>query len=159
MPSCHCRPWFKSLMEPSQTLCPPAVLVERLRAAQPWLRLVGILCWVAAGFLLAVVLLLLLQEPMGLASHDPEHDGTVDALAALVCAGLSLLHVYPAILLLRSARRIRLLGESAVDVAGALEAQRRLWMYLGICLIVALSLSALGVGALILVVMRQSASA
>lgn len=145
-------------MQPRPAPSRPANLAESLRAAQPWLRLVGILCWVAAGFLLAATLLLLNEYRMGAAGHDPESDAVIDALASLAYVALALLHVYPAILLLRAARLIRGLRDDAAGVAGALEAQRRLWKYLGTCLIVALSAGLLLVIALVLIAVTQAAN-
>lgn len=132
----------------------PSPLAAPLRTAQPWLRLVGILCWVATGFLLVAGLMLVLAEMMGLASQEPEADGSVDALAILFYGVLALLHIYPAILLLRAARVIRRHGEAGV--ACALESLRRLWKYLGICLVVALSIGLLLAGALVLVALTQA---
>jgi len=136
----------------------PAALAESLRAAQPWLRLVGILCWVAVGFLLAAALMLLVADRMGVAGHDPECDSVIDAFATLAYVALALLHVYPAVLLLRTARLIRGLRDDAAAVAGALEAQRRLWKYLGVCLIVALSAGLLLAIALVLVAVARAAN-
>ncbi|MFN7340123.1 MAG: hypothetical protein ACK5VI_03465 [Opitutia bacterium] len=144
-------------MAPGPAPAPHAALAERLRVAQPWLRLVGILCWVAAGLLLAGMLLLLLADSMGLASRNPEYDGASAGFLFLVHGALAILHVYPAVLLLRAATLIRHPFDDATSVAKALEALRRLWKYLGICIVVGLSLALLLVGAIVLIAISQAA--
>ena len=145
-------------MQPRPAPSCPDDLAESLRAAQPWLRLVGILCWVAVVLLLAAVLLLLNEYRMGPAGHDPESDAVIAALASLAYVALALLHVYPAVLMLRTDSLIRGLRGDAAGVAGALEAQRRLWKYLGTCLIVALSAGLLLVIALVFIAVTQAAN-
>lgn len=136
-------------MEPNLTPADTRAIVDKLRGAQPWLRFIGIMCWIAMGTVVVVSAILLLLAASGV-GMDSELERGQMALGGIVYGLMSLLYVYPAILLLRAARHIRNLGADAADIVGAIDAQRRLWKYIGIYLIVAIALVVLlsGIGLL-----------
>lgn len=136
-------------MEPPLNASSTQTLIDKLRRTQPWLRFVGIFCWIAMGLMLMLAGILMLVAAFG-DSDDPDLKRGQMALAAILYAALSLLHVYPAILLLRAARHIRRLGTDSADIIEAVEAQRRLWKYIGIYLIVSITLGVLLVGLVVL---------
>lgn len=131
-------------------------IIEKLRGAQPWLRFIGIMCWACVGMMLALSALLLLIAGLGDAD-DPEFSSGKMALAGLFYGAFSFVYVYPAILLLRAARHIRKLGTDNADIVEAIDAQRRVWKYVGIYIIVAISLVVLLVGLAVLVAIGRAA--
>ena len=135
-------------MEPPIPTAPHSLVIEKLRGTQPWLRFIGIMMMIATGILVLASLAMVL---IGFIRPGTE-DGPSDAVMLIVVGILYFLlaiglYLYPAILLLRSARRIRQLSASPSDevVAEALEAQRKFWKYAGICVIVMMALYALAI--------------
>ena len=106
--------------------------------------------------MLALSALLLLIAGLGDAD-DPEFSSGKMALAGLFYGAFSFVYVYPAILLLRAARHIRKLGTDNADIVEAIDAQRRVWKYVGIYIIVAISLVVLLVGLAVLVAIGRAA--
>lgn len=130
-------------------------IIDKLRGAQPWLRFIGIMCWSCVGMMLALSALLLLIAGLGNVD-DPELSSGKMALAGIFYGAFSLIYVYPAILFLRAARHIRRLGADNADIVEAIDAQRRIWKYVGISIIVTISLTLLLVGLAILAAISRA---
>lgn len=133
----------------------PANCIDTLRRTQPWLRFIGIMMMIGAGLIVLAAVAMILFGLLATSQHLEDGDdkrGIFMVFAGLLYLPLALLYLYPAILLLRSARRIRDADETGVAeaVAGALEAQRKFWKYVGICLIALLALYALAIVAAVL---------
>lgn len=136
-------------MEYSNSPTGTQAIIEKLRGAQPWLRFLGIMCWIGVALTLALSGILLLVAAANNTDNPDLSPGKM-ILASFMYAGISLLYIYPAILFLRAARHIRKLGSDNADIVEAIDAQRRIWKYVGIYLIVAMCLVALlfGIGVL-----------
>ncbi|MGA0133350.1 MAG: hypothetical protein ACO3ND_03220 [Opitutales bacterium] len=121
-------------------------ILDKLRQTQPWLRFMGILTMITA------VLMLLAGGGVALVGALSAI-GAVEAKAGLMLAAgllyavLSLVYLFPALHLLRSARAIRGLqtGSDDAAVAEALEGQRRFWKYIGVVAIVFIVLYVLAI--------------
>lgn len=144
-----------NLMEYSNNPTGTQAIIEKLRGAQPWLRFLGIMSWIGAAMLLLLAGILLLVAAAN-NSTDPDLSPGKMVLASFLYAGGSLLYVYPAILFLRAARHIRNLGSDTADIVEAIDAQRRIWKYIGIYLIVVMCLVALLFGFGILLGISQA---
>lgn len=120
-------------------------IIEKLQGAQPWLRFIGIMCWVSMGMMVLLSVMMLLIAAFG-SVDDPEFGSGKMALAGIFYGAFSLIYVYPAMLLLRAARHIRKLGTDNADIVEAIDAQRRVWKYVGIYIIIVISLVVLLVG-------------
>lgn len=145
-------------MEPSLTPSGTQAIIDKLRGAQPWLRFIGIMCWIGTGVMMLLAALLLLLAASN-NTTDPDLHPVKMFMASVVYGALSLLYVYPAILLLRAARHIRNLGTDIHDIVEAIDAQRRLWKYIGIYLIVAISLCILVIGLAVLFAIGRAVNA
>ena len=146
-------------METPASVPNETAIAEKLRATQPWIRLIGIL------MLIGTVIIILCAVTVGAiglfqlaTGEDTRREGGMFVVGAFLYILLSLLYLYPALLLLRAARQIRTLAETGDRncIVEALEAQRRFWKYTGICAIVFMVLYAI---AIVLAIMLPALSA
>lgn len=116
-------------------------VIEKLNGMQPWLRFIGIMMLIGSALMLLGSLALIGMSVITAAGAARAEQITMLA-AGFAYILFGLLYLYPAILILRSAKRIRTLSTSpqVEVVVEALEAQRKFWKYVGICLIVLLAL-------------------
>lgn len=128
----------------------PGLALETLRRTQPWLRFLGIMLMIGTGLTLLVGIGLcgLGLVATGLHTEEGERtNGPMLIVMGLIYIPLAFVYLYPAILLLRSAARIRAADASNAETAvvESLEAQRKFWKYAGICVIVMMALYALAI--------------
>lgn len=124
--------------------------LETLRRTQPWLRFMGIILMIGTGLTLLVGIALcgLGLVATGLHAEEGERtNGPMLIVMGLIYIPLAFIYLYPAILLLRSAARIRAAAATGAEAAvvDSLEAQRKFWKYTGICVIVLMALYALAI--------------
>lgn len=104
-------------------------VIELLRQTRPWVRFLGIVALVVAGLMVLGGMLVLgstaMAGPQGMARLG---------IVAVAYMLMAVLHIYPAICLLRYASTITIAERSRhlVHVAEALERQKSFWRYAGI---------------------------
>lgn len=133
-------------MEPPATPLAASTL-ETLRRTQPWLRFIGIMLLIGTGvtLLLGIAMCGIGLVATGLLGEDGERQvGPGLVVLGLLYIPLALVYLYPGMLLLRSASRIRqaVADGDALAILDSLEAQRKFWKYIGICLIALVTFSA-----------------
>lgn len=121
--------------------------VELLRLTRPWVRLLGVLSFVASGLMFVLALL-----AVGFAALSPEAKGTPAALGLLYLP-LGLIYIYPGIKLWSYGAAIaRLTSSRAVaDLEDALGQQKSFWKFSGIAGIVLIVVYAIGFAVLMAV--------
>ncbi len=116
--------------------------VEFLRQTKPWVRLVSILMFIGAGFLVlagvAAMFLGTAGSMMGGGRRASVGVGAIGMVLGLVYLALAALYIFPAIFLSRYASRIGDLTRSgrSVDLEAALAAQRSFWRFMGIAILI-----------------------
>jgi Family of unknown function (DUF5362) len=134
------------------TYAPPspditAGMIESLRQTKPWVRLMSILGFVGAGFMVLLGLFMILAGVVG-GTMSRSMGGALGGAPMLFMGVLYLLlaalYVYPSLLLFRYASAIgrALGGETVSGVEDALEAQKSFWKFLGITALIVLVLYA-----------------
>ncbi len=118
----------------------PPVAVQLLVQTRPWVRLFGILGFIAIGFMVLGALFALVAS---LSTRAGAAVGVVGSLVYLVMAGL---YVPPVLFLNRYASRITDLERSGAhqDLEAALAAQKGFWKFMGILTLVGFVLGLLG---------------
>lgn len=111
----------------------PAV-VTSLRRTRPWVRLLGIVGFVSAGFMLAIGLV---AGVVGVLTQN------LDIGVLVVYSPLALIYVFPSLYLFKYASRIRDFCTSGdpLELELALDAQRAFWKFVGVLTLVSLVLT------------------
>jgi len=122
-----------------------AVAMDALRGTKPWVRFLGIMAFIGAGFMALGGISMLSMSAM-----MPKSAGIPTWLGGVYLA-MAALYIIPAVLLNRYANGIASLMRSQrmSDVERALGAQRSFWKFSGIMLIIVLCLYAVGIAAMV----------
>lgn len=113
-------------------------MVEHLRDARPWVRLLSILCFIGAGFMILAAGLMFLGGLMGLAASSRRGLGGSEALVGpiggLVYFFMSGFYAIPGVLMHRFANAIDsfVIAQSAMTLEDTLDKSRAYWKTCGI---------------------------
>lgn len=142
-----------NMRNPAATAATSAL--ETLRRTAPWQRFTGILLLVGSAVTLVAGIGMCCLGLVAAAMFGEEGEreiGPALFLLGMLCIPMALAYIYPGILLLRSARLIGgadgALGE--VALSELLETQRRLWKYVGLCLVALVASAVVGIGLVLL---------
>lgn len=116
------------------------LMVDHLRATRPWVMLISIVMFIAAGFMvLAGLAMMFMPSPQGMGGFG---FGPVVGIIYLL---MSALYIAPAYLLLKYASSIKDLLNGGGDVAmeNALGSQKSFWRYSGIVTLILIVIYAL----------------
>ena len=119
-----------------------------LAATKPWVRLMSVLGFISAGFMILAGLGMMLA---GMATSDL---GSGQALAiGLLYPVFGLLYIVPSAYLFRYASRIGdyLRGGQEIQLELALDSQRSFWKFVGILTVIGMVVAVLGMAAAILI--------
>lgn len=129
------------------TLQAPSAIVAKLTQTQPWIRFIAILMLIGTVIMVIAGIVMMLIGILQLGQVAAPVPGPGPSGATLLGMGiaylvLSLIYLFPALFLLRTASSIRGLAPDAGEqaVAETLEHQRRFWKFVGITAIVMLVL-------------------
>lgn len=124
-------------------------MVDHLRDARPWIRLLSVLCFLGAGFMVLAAGLMFLGGLLGIAASGKSGMGGAEALVGplggmfyLVVAGF---YALPGVLMHRFANAIDsfVIAQSASAMEDALDKSRSYWKTCGIMALVMVGLSIL----------------
>lgn len=153
--------WALSQTHPMSDTSPAngSAAIAQLRKTQPWLRLISVLMFIGLGFMVVAGVGCVLVGLVQFFRHEGARVAGAILFGGTIYLVLSLLYVYPTLLLHRGASAIRQLGENPDDsaVAEALNHQRRFWKYVGILAIVTLAFYAFVIACLIISGLTQMA--
>lgn len=123
-------------MRQIETLAFTPRAMDMLRQTKPWVRLIAILMFIGAGFMLIGALVLVFAGAIMSGRGGPP------AALALIYVPMALLYIAPAVYLNRYASRINeLIQLNRADVLEAtLEAQKSFWKFVGIMAAIVISL-------------------
>ena len=124
---------------------------EMLRQTRPWVRLVSIMMFVGAAFMvLAGGFMMLGGAAAGMGTELGPMAGAPVAIMGVIYIAMALLYIVPATYLWQYAGRSQEfdLQRSASALTSALQAQKSFWKFCGICIVIYLVLivAALGFG-------------
>jgi hypothetical protein len=132
-----------------------SAIIAKLTQTQPWLRFIGIMMMIGAVLMVMGGTACTLLGALTLAGVIPsaqDAGGAVLLGIGILYLVLSVIYLFPATLLLKSARAIRTLATAPEEgaVIEALEAQRRFWKFIGIFIIGILAFYLLAIAAAII---------
>ena len=109
-----------------------------LQGTQPWVRFLSIVGFVSSG---VMVLIGLIAGTIGIARGSIE-----TAIMVVLYPLFGVLYIFPSVYLLRYANRIRQFAKNGQeqDLAGALDAQRSFWRFVGVLTLVSLATGIIG---------------
>jgi hypothetical protein len=114
-------------------------VIQQLAGTKPWVRLMSVLMFIGAGFMLLGALAMGVAGGFGAfnVKGGPTLFAGFPVVIALVYAALSILYIFPALKLWKYADWIaRLMATaSTMDLEQALSQQRSFWKFIGICII------------------------
>lgn len=119
----------------------PAGVIDKLKRTKPWVRFIGVLMWIAIGFMVLGALAMTFATRMMSTEFDKSMPGMGGSLAgAMVAAYLlfGMLYVYPAVKIWSYGTAIDNLvnTRSHDDLEKALDHQRSFWKFCGIIALV-----------------------
>jgi hypothetical protein len=121
-------------------------IISVLLATRPWVRLMSVMMFIGAGVMLLAALAMLIAGGAALGMDDGDRvagmTGGVAAALSVVYGLLGLLYIYPALKLWRYASGINVLArvQDSTSLHAALDEQRAFWKFIGIMILVILSL-------------------
>ena len=112
-------------------------VIEQLAATKPWVRLMSVITFIGAAFMLLGAAGMLLVGGMGAMSRKPSAavlSGAMGFGIAAIYATLALVYIFPGVKLWKYASAIGSLMHSGteVDLVAALNQQRSFWKFVGI---------------------------
>ena len=118
--------------------------IAMLAATKPWVRFMSVMMWIGVGLMLLAAAGMGIVSSMGLAKSMPSSPfGGVQFIVLAVIYGVfAFVYIFPALKLWKFANRIGSLGStrSLVDLDAALNEQRSFWKFVGIMMILMISL-------------------
>lgn len=121
-------------MAASGTITP--IMVEHLRDARPWIRLLSILCFVGAGFMVLAAGIMFLTGIAGLATSKRSSgaDAIVGPIGGIIYLFMSGFYVIPGVLMHRLAGAIDsfVMAPSSASLEDTLDKNRSYWKTCGI---------------------------
>jgi hypothetical protein len=130
-----------------------AGVIQQLAGTKPWVRFISVLTFIGAGLMLILGLVMMLMgSVIANASKNPMFTGGMGVVVAVIYIVMAA-YIYPGVKLWKYANYIGLLMSSGgvADLEMALSQQRSFWKFVGIILLVFVSLYALiFVGAIVL---------
>ena len=120
-------------------------IISVLLATRPWVRLMSVMMFIGAGVMLLAALAMLIAggAALGMDSGDlAGMTGGVAAALSVLNGFFGLLYIYPALKLWRYASGINVLAsvQDSTSLHAALDQQRAFWKFIGIMILVILSL-------------------
>jgi Family of unknown function (DUF5362) len=118
-----------------------AGVINQLKRTKPWVRFIGVMMWIAIGFMmLASVLMILGGSAMGAAmekANPAMPAGFMAGIGALYVL-IAFLYIYPTIKIWKYGTSIGKLTQSGsnADLENALDQQRAFWKFVGIMMII-----------------------
>lgn len=130
----------------SGTITP--LMVEHLRGARPWIRLLSILCFIGAGFMVLAAVMMFLGGLLGLAASARRGTGAealVGPLGGLIYFFMAGFYAIPGVLMHRFANAIDsfVTMPSSSSLEDALDKNRGYWKFCGIMALVLIGFSVL----------------
>lgn len=145
---------YESPLASSSALVSQAV-IDQLARTKPWVRLMSVLLFVGAGFLVLAAIAMFVVGAIGA--------GTTGMRNAAMGAGmgvglgafylvLAVLYIFPGMKLWKYASRIEHLIQSnqELDLVSALSEQRAFWKFAGIAAVLCIVLYIVGIGAVVI---------
>jgi hypothetical protein len=119
-------------------------ILFHLKSASPWLRFLGIVCYIVCGLLAAGGLIMLIAAPL---MDSLDIGGEVGLLAGIVYLALAVLIFFPARFMYSFGARLRnyFLSDSEKELELAFKYNKSLWKFYGIILIIVLALIPVGI--------------
>lgn len=117
--------------------------MDMLRQTKPWVRFIGVMMFIGAGFMLLGGLFAMIAG----AAMGSRMGTAIPAAAGLVYVAMGAIYLIPALFLNRYASRIAdLLRTNRMgDLEQALGAQKSFWKFMGILMLIGLCLYAVGI--------------
>ena len=125
-----------------------AGVIRALNGTRPWVRLCSILGFIGAGFMIIAGLIMIAGGAIGGMSRSaPAGLGWFQTIGGIFYIVLSLMYLFPALKLWKYGTAILSLmsSQSAVDLERALEEQRGFWKFVGIMVVISMSMMVLGI--------------
>lgn len=120
------------------------LMVEHMQGARPWIRLLSILCFVGAGFMVLAAGVMFLGGLVGLAASRSRSPGAelVGPLGGLMYLFMAGFYVFPGVLMHRCASAIDsfVTMPSSLSLEDALDKNRSYWKACGIMALVMIGL-------------------
>lgn len=121
-------------------------VLQQLAGTKPWVRFLSVMMFIGAGLMLILAAVFaVMGGTIASASKNPVFGGAFGFVFAGVYAVLGVFYIFPAIKLWKYATYIAslLISGDSVDLEKALNQQRSLWKFVGIFVLVIISLYAL----------------
>jgi hypothetical protein len=118
-------------------------VLQQLAGTKPWVRFISVLMFIGAALMLLIALgIMIAGGAIAKASSNPMFSGGMGIAFAVLYAAMSLFYIYPALKLWKYANYIAILLNSGAmfDLEMALSQQRSFWKFVGIIMLVFLSL-------------------
>jgi hypothetical protein len=115
-----------------------------LKGASPWLRFIGILCYISCGFMVAGGLIALIAAPL---MEDLDIDGTTGFLMGIIYLVSAVIVFFPARFIYSFGARLRnyFLSNTEKELELAFKYNKSLWKFYGIAMIIILALIPIGI--------------
>ncbi|SKB04122.1 hypothetical protein SAMN02745166_03980 [Prosthecobacter debontii] len=119
----------------------PAEAIVQLQRTKPWLRLIGVVMWIAVGLMLLGALGVVAAAAIGAGEMMKGQTGAFGGVpligVAVLYALMSLIYIYPTVKIWKYGTCIGRLSQSRnpEDLVAALNQQRAFWKFAGILLI------------------------
>jgi hypothetical protein len=118
-----------------------AVMLRYLKEASPWLRFLGVMGFIGAGFMAVFGVIAAIGFTAGASVLGTAVAGSFGALAGFIYIAAGVVGFFPARFTYRFGSKIRdyLLSHTEQDLEEALKSNRSLWKFNGILMIVSLA--------------------
>lgn len=134
---------FTPVSRPSEAAITQGV-IQQLARTKPWVRFMSVMVFIGAGLMILAALLMLVIGGLmsGQSNGNPIFSGGLRFGLAAFYVLFACVYIYPGIKLWKYASRIGDLVQSgnAMDLESALNEQRSFWKFLGIVILVILSI-------------------
>jgi len=115
-----------------------------LSATKPWVRFISVMMWIGVGLMLLAAAGMGVVSTLGASKSMPSSPfgGVQFIVLAVVYGVFAFIYIFPALKLWKYANRIVSLGatRSVADLDAALNEQRSFWKFIGVMMVIMLSL-------------------